>query len=128
MIVHNFNPVLIDLGLFEIRWYSIAYILGIIIGWVYAGKIIKETAKNKYDFEAIKKSDFDDLLIYLVVGIILGVLIGNLTSSFIGGVFVIPWLWIFSGISLCIMVGIVAGIFPALQAAKLDPIEALRYE
>ena len=72
MIVHNFNPVLIDLGLFEIRWYSIAYILGIIIGWVYAGKIIKETAKNKYDFEAIKKSDFDDLLIYLVVGIILG--------------------------------------------------------
>ena len=72
MIVHNFNPVLIDLGLFEIRWYSIAYILGIIIGWVYAGKINKETAKNKYDFEAIKKSDFDDLLIYLVVGIILG--------------------------------------------------------
>jgi putative ABC transport system permease protein len=63
-----------------------------------------------------------------LVGIILGVLVGNLTSSFIGGVFVIPWLWIFSGISLCIMVGIVAGIFPALQAAKLDPIEALRYE
>ena len=72
MIVHNFNPVLVDLGLFEIRWYSIAYILGIIIGWVYAGKIIKETEKNKYDFEAIKKSDFDDLLIYLVIGIILG--------------------------------------------------------
>ncbi len=72
MIVHNFNPVLVDLGLFEIRWYSIAYILGIIIGWLYAGKIIKETAKNKYDFEAIKKSDFDDLLIYLVIGIILG--------------------------------------------------------
>ncbi len=63
-----------------------------------------------------------------LVGIVLGVLIGNLTSSFIGGVFVIPWLWIFSGILLCIMVGIVAGIFPALQAAKLDPIESLRYE
>ena len=63
-----------------------------------------------------------------LVGIILGVLIGNLTSSFIGGVFVIPWLWIFSGITLCIVVGVVAGIFPALQAAKLDPIEALRYE
>ena len=47
MIVHNFNPVLVDLGFFEIRWYSIAYILGIIIGWIYAGKIIKETAKNK---------------------------------------------------------------------------------
>ena len=72
MIIHNFNPVLVDLGFFEIRWYSIAYILGIIIGWIYAGKIIKETAKNKYKFESVKKSKFDDLLIYLVIGIILG--------------------------------------------------------
>ena len=72
MIIHNFNPVLVDLGFFEIRWYSIAYILGIIIGWIYAGKIIKETAKNKYKFESVKKSEFDDLLIYLVIGIILG--------------------------------------------------------
>ena len=72
MIVHNFNPVLVDLGIFEIRWYSIAYILGIIIGWIYADKIIKKTEQNKYNFEAIKKSDFDDLLIYLVIGIILG--------------------------------------------------------
>ena len=72
MIIHNFNPVLVDLGFFEIRWYSIAYILGIVIGWIYAGKIIKETAKNKYNFEPVKKSDFDDLLIYLVIGIILG--------------------------------------------------------
>ena len=72
MIIHNFNPVLVDLGFFEIRWYSIAYILGIIIGWMYAGKIIKETAKNKYKFESVKKSQFDDLLIYLVIGIILG--------------------------------------------------------
>ena len=72
MIVHNFDPVLIDLGLFQIRWYSIAYILGIIIGWIYATKIIKLTASNKYNFEQIKKSHFDDLIIYLVIGIILG--------------------------------------------------------
>ena len=58
MIVHNFNPVLVDLGIFEIRWYSIAYILGIIIGWIYAGKIIKKAEQNKYNFEVIKKSDF----------------------------------------------------------------------
>ena len=63
-----------------------------------------------------------------LVGIILCVLVGNLTASFIGGIFIIPWIWIFSGISLCILVDIVAGIFPALQAAKLDPIESLRYE
>ena len=66
MIVHNFDPVLIDLGLFQIRWYSVAYILGIIIGWMYATKIIKLTTTNQYNFEQIKKSSFDDLIIYLI--------------------------------------------------------------
>jgi len=72
MIIHNFDPVLVDFGLFQIRWYSIAYILGIIIGWAYAVKIIKSLSNNNYGFESIKKSHFDDLIIYLVVGIILG--------------------------------------------------------
>ena len=72
MIVHNFDPVLIDLGLFQIRWYSMAYILGIIIGWIYAIKIIKLTIINKYNFEQIKISHFNDLIIYLVTGIVLG--------------------------------------------------------
>ena len=72
MIVHNFDPVLIDLGFFQIRWYSIAYILGIILGWVYAVKIIKKTQNNTQNFEPIKRSDFDDLIIYLVLGIVLG--------------------------------------------------------
>ena len=72
MIVHNFDPVLVDLGFFQIRWYSIAYILGIILGWVYAVKIIKKTQNNTQNFEPIKRSDFDDLVIYLVLGIILG--------------------------------------------------------
>ena len=72
MIIHNFDPVLIDLGLFQIRWYSVAYIFGIIIGWVYALKIIKITQSNTHNFNSIKKSNFDDLIIYLVLGIILG--------------------------------------------------------
>ena len=72
MIVHNFDPVLVDLGLFEIRWYSIAYILGIFLGWVYALKIIKKIQNSPNGFESIKKSDFEDLIIYLVIGIILG--------------------------------------------------------
>ena len=72
MIVHSFDPVLIDLGFFQIRWYSIAYILGIILGWMYAVKIIKKTQNNTQNFEPIKRSDFDDLVIYLVLGIILG--------------------------------------------------------
>ena len=72
MIVHNFDPVLIDFGLFQIRWYSMAYILGIVLGWIYAIKIIKIASKNKYGYEPIKTSDFDDLIIYLVLGIVLG--------------------------------------------------------
>ena len=79
MIVHNFDPVLIDLGLFQIRWYSIAYILGIIIGWIYAIKIIKLTGKNKYNFEQITTSQLDGLIVYIVIGIILGGRLGYVT-------------------------------------------------
>ena len=71
MIVHNFDPVFIDLGVFQIRWYSIAYIVGIILGWIYAIKIIKKMAK-KHNFVEISQTVFDDLIIYLVIGIVLG--------------------------------------------------------
>ena len=72
MIIHNFSPVLVDLGIFQIKWYSLAYILGIILGWVYASHIIQKTSKNENNFIQIKKTEFDDLIIYLVFGIILG--------------------------------------------------------
>ena len=72
MFVHDFNPVLVDLGIFQIRWYSLAYIVGIILGWVYAAKIIKLTINNEYNFTPVERSDFDDLVVYLVVGIIFG--------------------------------------------------------
>ena len=71
MIVHNFDPVLIDLGVLQIRWYSIAYIVGIILGWFYAIKIIK-VMERKHNFTIIKKTIFDDLIIYLLIGIVLG--------------------------------------------------------
>ena len=72
MIVHNFDPVFIDLGLFQVRWYSLAYIVGIALGWVYAMKIIKNTAQNKYNFIPVKPAHFEDLIIYLLIGIVLG--------------------------------------------------------
>ena len=72
MIVHNFNPVFVDFGLFQIKWYSLAYIIGIILGWSYANKIIKRSELNNYNYRAIKTSEFDDLVFYLIIGIILG--------------------------------------------------------
>ena len=72
MIVHNFSPTMIDLGLFQIRWYSVAYILAIILGWIYAKKIIKKVTINENNSPSIRVSQFDDIVIYLVLGIILG--------------------------------------------------------
>ncbi|OSZ79681.1 hypothetical protein CAP35_14995 [Chitinophagaceae bacterium IBVUCB1] len=63
-----------------------------------------------------------------VAGVILGMLVGNLFGLIFDTGFIVPWLWIGVGVGLCALVGIVSGIYPALKAAKLDPIEALRHE
>ena len=72
MFIHNFDPVLIDFGLFQIRWYSLSYIFGIIIGWIYALKLITILIKNKLNSDSITTQQFDNFLIYLVIGIVIG--------------------------------------------------------
>lgn len=63
-----------------------------------------------------------------MVGIIAGMLMGNILGVFFHIGFVVPWPWVGLGIGLCLIVGIISGIFPAIKASKLDPIVALRYE
>ena len=70
MYVHNIDPVLFDFGIIEIRWYSLAYIFGILIGW-WLGKKIIVTKFNKF-YPDFKIKQFDDLITYLIISIIIG--------------------------------------------------------
>jgi putative ABC transport system permease protein len=63
-----------------------------------------------------------------IVGIVLGVAIGNFAGSFLEATAIIPYDWIFIGVTMCVMIGITFGTYPAYKASNLDPIEALRYE
>lgn len=64
-------------------------------------------------------------------GIVLAIPIGNLIAQGISSgsaSFIIPWVWMITGIIVCILVGLFSGIYPAFKASKLDPVDALRYE
>jgi len=79
--------------------------------------------RNQFLIEAIVICQLGGLL-----GIVMGILIGNLISVIVDGPFIIPWLWIIAGVVLCFMVGLASGLYPAIRASRLDPIDALRYE
>ena len=69
MFTHNLSPILFDLGFFSIRWYSFAYIAGIILGWWFGKKIIFQKFQKTHN-EISEK--FDDLIAYLIFAIIIG--------------------------------------------------------
>ncbi len=81
------------------------------------------TIKYQFLFESILIGQFGGIF-----GIILGILIGNGVSSMLRSSFVVPWFWVITGIAVCFIVGVVSGYAPAVKAANIDPIEALRYE
>jgi putative ABC transport system permease protein len=83
----------------------------------------KDFIRQQFLIEAIVICQLGGLL-----GIILGIGIGNAVSIFIGGGFIIPWAWIMIAVVVCIVVGLISGLYPAIKASKLDPIESLRFE
>ena len=64
MFINNFDPIAFQVFSFEIRWYSLAYIFGLILGWIYC--------KNKLIEDEKIKNIFDDYIAYLIIGIIIG--------------------------------------------------------
>src|SRR5262245_14627838 len=65
------DPVLVSIGPFAIRWYALAYIFGILIGWLYARALIR-TAKLWGGRAPLTVADFDDFILWVTLGIILG--------------------------------------------------------
>ena len=63
-----------------------------------------------------------------ILGIIFGIIIGIVLAISLKAQFVVPWAWILLGFVVNMIVGIISGIYPAMKASKLDPIESLRYE
>ena len=63
-----------------------------------------------------------------LLGIILGVTFGSIAASLLEFTFVIPWMAIIAAVITSFVVALVSGLYPAIKASKLDPVEALRYE
>ena len=95
MYIHNLNPIIFDFGILSLKWYSLAYLFGVIFGWWYGKKIIL-FINNKYN-KNFNLDLFDDYITYVIISIIIGgrlgyVLFYNL-SYFISNPIEIFFIW-----------------------------------
>lgn len=68
----EFDPVLIHLGPLPIRWYALAYVMGIVLGWLYAARIVKTERLWAPGRPPVTGPQLDDLVLWITLGIILG--------------------------------------------------------
>lgn len=83
----------------------------------------RKIIRNQFLIEAVVIAQIGGFL-----GIVAGIAAGNVLSHAIGSAFIVPWEWILLAVVLCFFVALASGIIPANKAARLDPIESLRYE
>jgi phosphatidylglycerol:prolipoprotein diacylglycerol transferase len=122
MYIHNLNPILINFSFLEIRWYSLAYIFGILIGWWMAKKIIIFKTKNKiltFDIGLL-----DDLISYIIISMILGGRIGYIIfynfTYYLNNPFSIFKIWE-GGMSFHgALIGIIIGTFLFAKKIKIN--------
>ncbi len=93
------------------------------IGLIKALGGTKKDIRNQFLWESVLIS-----LQGAVAGIVVGVVLGNLIAMLLKSPLVLLWGWIIGGILVCFAVGLAAGLYPAVKASKLNPIDALRYE
>ena len=89
MFINNFDPVAFQVFSIEIRWYSLAYIVGLIFGWIYCNKILIKDQDKKYQF--------DNYITYIIIGIIVGGRLGYVfiynPSYYLENLIEIPMIW-----------------------------------
>jgi putative ABC transport system permease protein len=83
----------------------------------------QQTIKNQFLIESVVICVLGGL-----IGILFGIIMGNLISLGLDTGFFIPWFWIITGVIICIVVGLLSGYLPAKRASQLDPIDSLRFE
>jgi len=89
MFINNFDPVAFQVFSLEIRWYSLSYVVGLIIGWIYCNKFLIQ--------DQAKKNLFDDYISYIIIGIIIGGRLGYVIiynpTYYLKNIVEIPMIW-----------------------------------
>lgn len=76
----DIDPVLLHLGPVKVRWYALAYVAGIVLGWLYAARLLRQPKLWPQDRPPISAEQLDDLILWLTAGVILGGRIGYIIA------------------------------------------------